>query len=177
MRPMDRRAFLRASAMAAVAATAARRALAAWPAMKLSLSGRISEPIGQVANLVPLTFDEYLQIAKATGYDAVCLRPRQVSLSTPMELMVEMARKIRATGLKVSMVTCDTDQPANNNCSPFALLNFTPRLEMAEIFGAKLIRCQIKTPEQLGWAQRAADEGRERGISMVHHSHSGTSFS
>ena len=177
MVPIDRRAFLRVSAMAAAAAAVAGRARAAWPAMKLSLSGRISEPIGQVANLVPLTFDEFLQIAKSTGYDAVCLRPRQVSLSTPMEVMVEMARKIRETGLKVSMVTCDTDQPANNNCSPFALLNFTPRIQMAEIFGTKLIRCQIKTPEQLGWAQRAADEARERGISIVHQSHMGTLFS
>ena len=42
------------------------------------------------------------------------------------------------------MVTCDTDQPPNNDCAPFALLNVTPRLAMAEIFGTKLIRCQIK---------------------------------
>jgi hypothetical protein len=31
-----------------------------------------------------------------------------------------------------------------------------PRLKMAEIFGAKLIRCQIKRPEQLGWAKTFA---------------------
>jgi len=48
---------------------------AAWPRIKLSLSGRISEPIGQVTDLKPLTYDEFLQVAKSTGYDAICLRP------------------------------------------------------------------------------------------------------
>jgi sugar phosphate isomerase/epimerase len=171
---MNRRAFLNATWIAAAAARAVR---AAWPRIKLSLSGRISEPIGQVDNLKPLTYDEFLSIAKSTGYDAICLRPLQCSISTPLEEMVEMARKTREAGLKVSMVTCDGDQPPNNDCSPFALLNIAPRLSMAEIFGAKLIRCQIKKPEQLGWAQRACDEAKERGLSIVHLSHPGSLFS
>jgi len=174
MAPIDRRTFLNA---ALIAAAAARGVRAAWPRIKLSLSGRISEPVGQVANLKPLTFDEFLQVAKSTGYDAICLRPLQVSISTPLEQMVEMARKTREAGLKVSMVTCDGDQPPNNDCSPFALLNIAPRLAMAEIFGTKLIRCQIKRSEQLGWAQRACDEARERGLSIVHLGHPGTLFS
>lgn len=174
MGTMDRRAFLNA---ALLAATAARGAKAAWPRIKLSLSGRISEPIGQVTNLKPLTYDAFLHIARSTGYDAVCLRPLQCSISTPLEEMVEMARKTREAGLKVSMVTCDGDQPPNNDCSPFALLNIAPRLSMAEIFGTKLVRCQIKKPEQLGWAQRACDEAKERGISIVHLSHPGSLFS
>jgi len=171
---MDRRAFLNAMLAAAAAARTVR---AAWPRIKLSLSGRISEPIGQVDNLKPLTYDEFLSIAKSTGYDAICLRPLQCSISTPLEEMVEMARKTREAGLKVSMVTCDGDQPPNNDCSPFALLNIAPRLSMAEIFGAKLIRCQIKKSEQLGWAQRACDEAKERGLSIVHLSHPGSLFS
>jgi sugar phosphate isomerase/epimerase len=150
---------------------------AAWPRIKLSLSGRISEPIGRVTDLKPLTFDEFLQVAKSTGYDAVCIRPLQCSISTPLEEMIEMARKTREAGLSVSMVTCDSDQPPNNDCSPFALLNITPRLAMAEIFGARLIRCQIKRPEHLGWAQRACDEAKERGLSIVHLSHPGSLFS
>src|SRR5947209_9877415 len=166
MRTMDRRAFLSAAIGAAAVARAAART--AWPKIKLSLSGRISEPIGQVTDLKPLTYDEFLHVAKSTGYDAICLRPLQCGISTPLEEMIEMARKTREAGLKISMVTCDTDQPPNNDCSPYALLNFTPRLQMAEIFGSKLIRCQIKKLEQLGWAQRAADEARERGISIVH---------
>ena len=48
-----------------------------------------------------------------------------------------MARKAIEAGLKVSMVTCDTDQPPNNDCSPFALLNVSSRLPMPEIFGTK----------------------------------------
>jgi len=173
-RMLDRRAFLKAGA---IAGAAARMVRASWPRIKLSLSGRISEPIGQVADLKPLTYDEFLQVAKSTGYDAVCIRPLQCSISTPLEEMVEMARKTREAGLKVSMVTCDTDQPPNNDCSPFALLNIAPRLAMAEIFGTKLIRCQIKRPEHLGWAQRACDEAKERGLSIVHLSHPGSLFS
>jgi len=171
---IDRRAFL--NTMLAAGA-AARVVKAAWPRIKLSLSGRISEPIGQVSNLKPLTFDKFLHIAKSTGYDAICLRPLQCNISTPLEEMIEMARKTREAGLKVSMVTCDNDQPPNNDCSPFALLNIAPRLTMAEIFDCKLIRCQIKKPEQLGWAQRACDEAKERGLSIVHLSHPGTLFS
>ena len=174
MKTVDRRAFLNA---ALIAAAAARIVRAGWPRIKLSLSGRISEPIGQVTGLRPLAFDEFLRIARGTGYDAICLRPLQCNISTPLDEMVEMARRTREAGLKVSMVTCDTDQPPNNDCSPFALLNIAPRLNMAEIFGAKLIRCQIKRPEQLGWAQRACDEDRERGLSIVHLSHPATLFS
>ena len=171
---MNRRAFFKA---AYIAGTAARTMRGGWPRIKLSLSGRISEPIGQVTDLKPLTYDEFLQVAKSAGYDAVCLRPLQCSISTPLEEMIEMARKTAAAGLKVSMVTCDTDQPPNNDCSPFALLNITPRLAMAEIFGTRLIRCQIKRVEHLGWAQRACDEAKERGLSIVHLSHPGSLFS
>jgi hypothetical protein len=174
MKPMERRAFLKA---VAIAGATARMMRASWPRIKLSLSGRISEPIGQVADLKPLTYDEFLQVAKNTGYDAICIRPLQCNISTPLEEMIEMARKTQAAGLKVSMVTCDTDQPPNNDCSPFALLNIAPRLTMAEIFGTKLIRCQIKRPEHLGWAQRACDEAKERGLSIVHLSHPGSLFS
>jgi len=174
MEPINRRAFLKAIWAAGAAARTMR---AVWPRIKLSLSGRISEPIGQVTDLKPLTYDEFLQVARGTGYDAICLRPLQCSISTPLEEMIEMARKTREAGLKVSMVTCDTDQPPNNDCSPFALLNITPRLAMAEIFGSKLIRCQIKRPEHLGWAQRACDEAKERGLSIVHLSHPGSLFS
>jgi sugar phosphate isomerase/epimerase len=174
MKPVERRAFLKA---AAIAGAAARMMRASWPRIKLSLSGRISEPVGQVADLKPLTYDEFLQVAKSTGYDAICIRPLQCSISTPLEEMIEMARKTKEAGLNVSMVTCDTDQPPNNDCSPFALLNIAPRLSMAEIFGTKLIRCQIKRPEHLGWAQRACDEAKERGLSIVHLSHPGSLFS
>src|SRR5947208_16407710 len=97
--PMNRRAFLQA---VFIAGTAARTIRAAWPRIKLSLSGRISEPIGQVTDLKPLTYDEFLQVAKSTGYDAICLRPLQCNISTPLEEMIEMARKTREAGLKVS---------------------------------------------------------------------------
>ncbi len=60
---MERRAFLKA---VAIAGATARMMRASWPRIKLSLSGRISEPIGQVADLKPLTYDEFLQVAKST---------------------------------------------------------------------------------------------------------------
>src|SRR5258708_1177950 len=112
---MDRRAFLNAKLIGGGAARAVR---AAWPRIKLSLSGRISEPIGQVDNLQPLTYDEFLSIARSTGYDAICLRPLQCSISTPLEEIVEMARKTREAGLKVSMVARDSNQPPHDDCSP-----------------------------------------------------------
>jgi sugar phosphate isomerase/epimerase len=170
---LNRREFLSATLIAAAAARAAGTAL---PRIRLSLSGRISEPIGDVPNLKPLTFDDFLHIAKSTGYDAICIRPLQCNISTPLEQMVEMARKTKEAGLQVSMVTCDNDQPPNNDCAPFALLNIAPRLNMAEIFGTKLIRCQIKRSEQLGWAQRACDEAKERGLWITHLSHPDTLF-
>jgi len=71
------------------------------------------------------------------------------------------------------MVTCDTDQPPNNDCSPFALLNITPRLAMAEIFGTKLIRGHINGPSNWAGPQRACNEAKERGLSIVHLSHPG----
>src|SRR5438105_14486699 len=134
---MNRRAFLKA---AFIAGAAARTMRAAWPRIKLSLSGRISEPIGQVTDLKPLTYDEFLQVAKSTGYDAICLRPLQCSISTPLEEMIEMARKTREAGLKVSMVTYDTDQPPNNDCSPSAKQNITLLLTMADNVDPTLIR-------------------------------------
>src|SRR5262249_61378966 len=95
MKPVNRRAFLKA---VLIAGAAARTMRAAWPRIKLSLSGRISEPIGQVTDLKPLTYVEFLQVAKSTGYDAICLRPLQCTISTPLEEMIEMARKTREAG-------------------------------------------------------------------------------
>jgi hypothetical protein len=118
MASMDRRAFLSAAVLAAAGARIAR---AAWPGIRLSLSGRISEPIGEVTNLKPLTYDEFLHIARTTGYDAVCIRPLQCNISTPLDEMVEMARKTRAAGLQVSMVTCDGDQPPRG-CPPLCVV-------------------------------------------------------
>ena len=148
---MNRRAFLRA---AFIAGTAARTIRAAWLRIKLSLSGRISEPIGQVTDLKPLTYDEFLQVAKRTGYDAICLRPLQCSISTPLKEMIEMARKTREAGLKVSMVTCDTDQPPNNDCSPFALLNVTPRLTLSSWLGGDFRNEADSLPDQTARASR-----------------------
>jgi hypothetical protein len=167
---MDRRAFLGTTLSCAAFIKAA------LPRIKLSLSGRISEPIGDVPNLKPLMFVEFLRVAKSAGYDAVCIRPLQCNIATPLDQMMDMAARIRTAGLAVSMVTCDNDQPPNNDCAPFALLNMGPRIAMAEMFGAKLIRCQIKRREQLGWAQRACDEARERGLWITHLAHPDSLF-
>src|SRR5258707_5969560 len=101
---MNRRTFFKA---VLIAGTAARTIRAAWPRIKLSLSGRISEPIGQVTDLKPLTYDEFLQTAKSTGYDAVCLQPLPCSISTTLEDMIDMARKTRDAGVYKSNVAPD----------------------------------------------------------------------
>lgn len=45
---------------------------AAGPQIALSLSWPIAEPIGHVIELMPLTYCDFLHVAKSTEYDAIC---------------------------------------------------------------------------------------------------------
>ena len=55
-----------------------------------------------------------------------------------------MARKIRQAGLAVSMVTGDFAVPSNNERGPEGLRRITPYLDLAEAFGADLIRIAMR---------------------------------
>lgn len=159
----------------AVSLAAALGQAAAHKTMKLSLSARIGESFASKEKTT-LTFDEFVALAKTTGYDAVCMRASQGGVQTPQDRLREMRRIIDAAGLKVSMITGDFAVPANNDHAPDCLRHITPYLDLAETLGADLIRVGMKKPEDIAWAGRAADEARERRIRLAHQSHVATLF-
>ncbi len=123
-----------------------------------------------------MNFEDFVALAKKTGYEAICMRASQGGLQTPKDRLREMRRLVDAAGLKVSMVTGDFAVPANNDEGPRCLRHITPYLDLAETFGAGLIRICIKKEEDIVWAQRASDEAKERRIRLAHQSHDASMF-
>ena len=121
---------------------------AATAQMKLSISARIGEVFGQPQKTT-MNFDQFLQLAAGIGYQAICMRASLGGIQTPLEQLREMSRKAKAAGLRVSMVTGNPDTPANNDQAPLALRQITLFLDLAEIFGANLIRVQMKREEDI----------------------------
>jgi len=161
-----RRRFLQGVA----AALAVPPAIAAGRGMKLSLSVRIAEAPGSKEKTV-MDLDALVRVARQNSYQALCMRASQAGVHTPKDALREMQRKIRAAGLAVSMVTGDFPIVYNNEQGPQCLRHITPYLDLAETFGAGLIRICMKKDEDIAWAQRAADEARERRIRLAHQSH------
>jgi sugar phosphate isomerase/epimerase len=56
------------------------------------------------------------------------------------------------------------------------LRNITPYLDLAEAFQSSLIRVCMKKDEDIEWAQKAADEAKERGIRLAHQAHDASMF-
>jgi|GEM_PF-132076 len=148
---------------------------AATPKMKMSLSVRVAEAFDNKEKATK-TIDELIALAKSTGYDALCMRASQAGVHSPAERIAEMRAKIRAAGLAVSMITGDFAVPSNNEQGPMCLRKITPYLDLAEKFGADLIRVCMKKDEDIPWAQRAADEAAERRIRLAHQSHCASPF-
>jgi len=88
----------------------------------------------------------------------------------------EMSGKIHGAGLAVSMVTGDFAVPRNDEHGPECLRNITPYLDLAEAFQSNLIRVCMKKDEDTEWAQKAADEAKERGIRLAHQAHDASMF-
>ena len=172
MDTVDRRRFL-ATAALAVGAGAMRTASGA-SAMSISLSCRMVETRNNRPS--PMAYEEFLALVKDAGYDALCLRASQGGISTPLDRLYEMSRLTRQAGLKVSMVTPDFPVPANTAQAPDCLRHITPYLDVAEIFGSDMIRVGMKQDEDIVWAQRAADEAKERKLRLVHHGELRTMF-
>ena len=143
--------------------------------MKLSLSVRIAETFHSKTE-ASLTIDEIIEAATSTGYSALCMRASQAGVHSPAERIQEVAGKIADAGLAVSMVTGDFAVPGNGPDGPDGLRSITPHLDLAERFGADLIRICMKKPEDIEAARRAADEARERSIRLAHQSHFGSLF-
>ena len=74
------------------------------------------------------------------------------------------------------MVTGDFAVPRNDELGPSGLRNIAPYLDLAETFGADLIRICMKKEEDIAWAQRASDTAAERGIRLAHQSHCSSLF-
>ncbi|MHC4406357.1 MAG: sugar phosphate isomerase/epimerase family protein [Planctomycetota bacterium] len=145
------------------------------PSMKLSLSVRVAEAFGSKEKS-SMTIDQLIQLAKRYGYEALCMRGSQAGVHTPAEVVREMSAKIRAAGLAVSMVTGDFAVPRNDEHGPDGLRDITPYLDLAQAFGADLIRICMKKEEDIPWVQKASDEARERGIRLVHQAHCASLF-
>lgn len=143
--------------------------------MKLSLSVRVAEAYG-TKDKTTMTLDELIDLAKAHGYEALCMRASQAGIHTPLDVVRELGHKIREAGLVVSMVTGDFAVPRNDETGPEGLRNITPFLDLAEAFGADLIRICMKEDDDIVWAQKACDEASERGIRLAHQAHCASLF-
>lgn len=143
--------------------------------MKLSLSVRVAEAFGSKEKS-SMTIDQLIDLAKRHGYEALCMRGSQAGIHSAEEIVRDMSAKIRSAGLTVSMVTGDFAVPRNDEHGPDGLRNITPYLDLAEAFGADLIRICMKKDEDIPWAQKASDQARERGIRLAHQSHCGSLF-
>lgn len=145
------------------------------PGMKLSLSARVAESFHDKEK-TSMTIDELIDLARANGFSALCMRASQAGVHTPPERVQAMSEKIRRSGLVVSMVTGDFAVPRNDEHGPGGLRKITPYLDLADTFGASLIRVCMKTEADISWAQRASDEAEERGIRLAHQSHLNSLF-
>ena len=172
MSEVARREFLAATLCAAGAAVV--RVHAADAAMTVSLSCRMVEERNSRPS--PMPYEAFLALTKGAGYDAICLRASQGGIYTPLERLYEMSRLTKEAGLKVSMVTPDFPVPANTAQAADCLRHITPYLDVAEIFGSDMIRVGMKKDDDIVWAQRAADEAKERKVRLVHHGELHTMF-
>ena len=143
--------------------------------MKLSLSARVAESFSNKEE-ASLNLAQLIDLARNHGYRALCMRASQAGVHSPPEQVAHMSRRIREAGLHVSMVTGDFAVPRNDELGPPGLRNIAPYLDLAETFGADLIRICMKKEEDIPWAQRASDTAAERGIRLAHQSHCSSLF-
>ncbi len=143
--------------------------------MKLSLSVRVAEKFDNKRE-ASLTIEQLTQLAKDDGYAALCMRASQAGTHTDPEVVKGISKRIHDAGLAVSMVTGDFFVPQNDENGPDGLRNITPYLDLAEAFGADLIRVCMKKEGDIEWAGKAADEAKERGIRLAHQAHNASLF-
>ena len=147
----------------------------AEPRMKLSMSVRVAEKFDNKRES-SLTIDQLIKLAQENGYQALCMRASQAGTHTDREVVKEIAESIHDAGMVVSMVTGDFYVPQNAENGPDGLRNITPYLDLADAFGADLIRICMKREEDIEWAQKASDEAKERNIRLVHQAHNSSLF-
>lgn len=142
--------------------------------MKLSLSVRIVE--SPCKSRLQIPFEEFVSVAKNSGYDAICMRASAGGVDAPQQTLAGLRAVVADAGLQVSMVTADVDVPLNNDRGPNSLRNIGPSLDVAEALGCNLIRVCLKRREDIPFARTAADRAAERGIRLAHQCHTATLF-
>jgi sugar phosphate isomerase/epimerase len=145
------------------------------PSMQLSLSVRVAEDFFNKEKSL-MTLDQLIGMARKYRFQALCMRASQAGVQSSPGVLKEAKRKISAAGLKVSMVTTNFAVPGNNDQGPELLRNIAPHLDIAEAFGADLIRVCMKKEEDIAAAQRASDQARERKVRLAHQSHFASLF-
>lgn len=143
--------------------------------MQLSLSVRIAEEFLSKER-ARLSLEELTTLARDADYDALCLRASQVGVQSSPDRQKQAAALLRDARLAVSMITGDFDVVYNNERGPLGLRHIGPYLDLAETLGAPLIRVALKSNEDIPFAQSAADQASERGISLVHQCHTQSLF-
>lgn len=142
--------------------------------MHLSLSVRIAE--SPCKTMLNVSLDDLVQLAAELGYKAICMRASAGGIGTPRAALERMRGAVEAAGLRVSMVTADSDVPLNNDHGPNSLRNIEPSLDVAEALGCDLIRVCLKTAADIEHARRASDAAARRGIRLAHQCHTTTLF-
>ncbi|MBG86948.1 MAG: xylose isomerase [Verrucomicrobiales bacterium] len=138
--------------------------------MKLSVSCRIAEGFLSKKEAI-MTLPELCDLAVDAGYEALCMRGSQIGIHTPAEDVDQAASTIKDRGLGVTMISGDFDIVYNNARGPNCLHDITPYLGLADKLGASLVRVCIKTEDDIAAAQKAADEAKERNLTLVHQCH------
>ncbi len=143
--------------------------------MKLALSVRIAEDFA-VKDRARMPLEELAHMAKEIGYEALCMRASQASVITPRTRIATMRACLDELGLAVSMVTGNVALAANNAEAPHVLRDIGPHLDLAEAFGAPLVRIMMQTSADIPCARQAARVARARGKTLAHQLHVGTLF-
>ena len=143
--------------------------------MRLSLSVRVAERYYDKRQ-TSMTLEELAGLAVEAGYHALCMRASQLGLQTAPDIVREKRGALADMGLGISMATGDFPIPENSFESTAALRNITPYLDLAELLECDMIRVSLKKDEDIEWAQRAADEARERGIRLAQQCHVASLF-
>lgn len=142
--------------------------------MKLSLSVRIVEAACKTRLNLP--FEQFVHVARDTGYSAICMRASAGGVDTAVEQLGDMRQIVEDAGLFVSMVTADANVPLNNPQGPDSLRQIGPSLVVATALDCDLIRVCLKTPEDIPHARRAAQAAADRGIRLAHQCHTESLF-
>ncbi len=143
--------------------------------MELSLSVRVAESFTN-KRISTVPFPELAQTAAQAGYAALCLRASVVSIDDDDARRAEIRHILQEYQLAVSMVTGDFMVPENSVEGPGCLRHITPYLDLCLDMGSDLIRVCIKYADDMVWAQRAADEARERNVRLAHQCHTASRF-